>query len=191
MTRTDVTTNTQTLFHFAFNDDLEVEESVQTELEGVKDVEFKVQAGGLVNGVVVWFELQLDDTTMLSTHPERNTTHWQQTVRYFRPRKVRRGDTVAARAVHNGVDVQIDVAAADPDPDQGAASISQLASPQWLAFRQQVDRLGGEIFGVLARDPSEQAQASAKAQVFAAQAAMFGLDTRDANNLARSLAIRF
>ncbi|MFC7743585.1 hypothetical protein ACFQXA_25450 [Nocardiopsis composta] len=60
-------------------------------------------ASGSCHAVVIWFDLDLDGSTVLSNGPHVKGTHWRQAVQTFdRPVAVAAGERVPLLAEHDG-----------------------------------------------------------------------------------------
>ena len=57
-----------------------------------------IAADGALHAIAFWFELHIDDRTVLSTAPGAESRHWQQALQFLTgDRPVRAGDVVEAR----------------------------------------------------------------------------------------------
>ncbi|CAO3446251.1 tetratricopeptide repeat protein [Azospirillum largimobile] len=64
----------------------------------VGSVRLPIAADGALHAIAFWFELHIDDHTMLSTAPGSESRHWQQALQFLTiDRRFRAGDMVEAR----------------------------------------------------------------------------------------------
>jgi len=73
-------------------------------------VDFEVESGGMLHGVVAWLELQLDDEITLTVAPEGDSIHWLPTCFMCDPpRPVKKGEKITVTAHHDTANLHLKI----------------------------------------------------------------------------------
>jgi protein arginine N-methyltransferase 1 len=94
------------------------------------DVDLLAERRETVHAILLWFDVDLTDDIVLSTHPDDVPTHWKQTLLYLpRPIKVARGDVIR---------LQLEIEPAPDDPRTLVIALTTTHGDQKQSMRYRM-----------------------------------------------------
>lgn len=84
--------------------DLETKSAIAGSEWRRSNIEVEIKRAGTLNGFVGWFSTQLSPNIVLDTSPRHPTTHWEQNLFPFPPRKVEVGDKIKVAVRYDGME---------------------------------------------------------------------------------------
>jgi predicted RNA methylase len=164
----------QEVFKFDF---YSVERSMQPE-ESV--LPFAVDTDGVFNAMAMWFELHLDEATMLSTSPyEEKGPTWQQAVQWMPEARVTTGNEITVTARHDTYSISY---AVEAERNGGAEALTKrstgvpLVDPVWKSAHDALQGVNSQLVKACVQNPLEFRAAAQAAVAFAARPHDLGLD---------------
>eukprot|EP00958_Prasinococcus_capsulatus_P011345 scaffold1124_cov361-Prasinococcus_capsulatus_cf.AAC.26 len=141
-----------------------------------KQLQLPVTQDGFLNAIAFWFELQLDEQTMITNSPFAETGGtWSQAVQYCEELRVRKGDSLPVVAMHNTYSISFKLD--DTQIDRAAvATRVPLWDPAWHVQFQHMEKINSDFLRTIAQNPLEYRQAAEAAVAMGARPMDVGLE---------------
>ena len=148
-------------------------------------LELEVTESGVVSAIAFWFELELDEETVLSTSPyiqDKGPT-WQQAVQYIEELRVAEGTTLPLIAKHDTYSISFEV---DDDADEVDRVEMRTGvpayDPQWKVTYSRMDKINSDMARDSAQQPLQFRKIAEAAVLMGSRPADFGLEAAMAVN---------
>lgn len=140
-------------------------------------LDFEVCADGVVNAVVMWFELHLDENTSLSTSPYcgKGPT-WQQAIQWIPELRVKLGERLAVTGKHDTYSIRYEVSV---DLNERSTGVP-ITDPIWKASHDALQEVNQQLVKACVQNPLEFRAAALAAVQFACRPHDVGLDAAHA-----------
>jgi len=167
------------VFSFDFNDLEKCARDTKTILD------FQINAKGVCNAVAMWFDLCLDEDTMLTTSPyqEGKGPTWQQAVQWMPEVHMEFGDTLVVTASHDTYSISYEIEA-ELNGGQEALDARSTGVPltdaAWKAAHDGLQALNSQLVKACVQNPLEYRAVAQAAVQFASRPHDLGLDAGQA-----------